>query len=1488
MRTCHITSFRTSMIFRIASAALLMCGSAANAGTVVLQGNINVDASTAATGSFNNSIAPAPQILEGAIGEWIAGSVITISAPPNFAFDTSQPVTAGIISAADATFMLVSPTVTPTASTILFSVAATSTTVQTQLQFNNIRMRATSCGPVVNPGDTAGVTVTSSVAPIMGNPLVNVTVTAANGPVHHYRVTAVPAIAKINETITITVQAEDACNNPTRQGLAPLAAIAITAGGAAKTFASGDLPGNFTLSNIAANAADILPGGNAFDANGRGTFKITSATAEGPIAVTVDDGTASGTVGATWIDPTIVVTPPVATNRVGTNHTVTAKVQRNGVNVPFVFVSFSVTGVNNLVGVGLTDVNGETSFTYPGLAGTAGVGADSITASTTVDGVAITSVAVAKNWINPECSLSLNPATNPKLVNQPSVVTVQVVDGNPIAPVVAQAVTFNVLSGPNAGLMFAGNTNALGQLDFSGYTTSAVAGTDVIEVTGVKNGVPFSCQISQDWITTGATLVPVTATNRVGTMHQVTATVVMNGVLQNAVPVTFTVVGANPQVAVVNTNASGQASFSYAGANPGLDTITATGTVGGQPFTSNAATKNWIDPVCTGLTPPTAVRLIGTAHSVTAKILRFAGGPNAVGATVNFSVTAGPNAGAAGAVVTNGVGEATFSYNSNGLIGTDTISATATVDGITQAVACTATIDWVNTGCMLTPVTDTNPVGSAHTVTATVVLNGVPQAGVTVNFASVGANVAAGMDITDANGHAEFTYNGAAPGVDTITSSGTVLVLGTPVPFNCTATKTWVTFNCNVVLDAPTSKVGTLTTATASILVNGAVPLFPPGVPVQFNVVSGPNVGNAGLVNTNGAGQAAFTYASNGLAGTDVINASVTINGSTFDCTPVNKEWIDPSCSFAATTPALTGGMRTLTITVLRKAGTPAVGVPVSFTVSGANNLVSGGDPPFATNASGVLTFTYTGANSGIDTITGSGTVNGVPFTCNVQQEWTNTGCMLTPGADTNQVGTDHTVTIEVLKNGVAQPGVIVGFEVTAGPNTGDTDVGFTNALGRATFTYTGDGGPGVDTITATGSVGGFPFTCIANKTWIEVTCSLDPAVATNAINTDHSVTATVTVNPPGALPDGNVVIFEILAGSPNVAGPAIVPTGGDTTAVFTYTGDGGVGTDTIRATGTVGGVPFSCTATKNWIDASCALAPLDETVPVNTSQDVTVTVTRNGAAAAGINVTFNVTAGPNAGKVSNQVTNASGEATFAYTGAAVAGTDTITASGNVDGVPFNCTAEKEWILDDDDGIPPDEENMGPNNGDGNNDGIPDSLQPNVTTFKDINGNPVTIESPAGTILMGVQALQVPQPELAPPGVVFPYGFFAFQVKNVAPGGGIEVKIFLHGGPTVNTYYKFGATPIIPVDHFYRFLFDGNTGSEVNADVITLHLIDGQRGDDDITANGIIVEPGGPALESENPQPIDNSAVCGLCGGGAAAMLPLMLAGLGVMYRRRR
>src|SRR5262249_47193292 len=48
--------------------------------------------------------------------------------------------------------------------------------------------------------------------------------------------------------------------------------------------------------------------------------------------------------------------------------------------------------------------------------------------------------------------------------------------------------------------------------------------------------------------------------------------------------------------------------------------------------------------------------------------------------------------------------------------------------------------------------------------------------------------------------------------------------------------------------------------------------------------------------------------------------------------------------------------------------------------------------------------------------------------------------------------------------------------------------------------------------------------------------------------------------------------------------------------------------------------------------------------------------------------------------------------------------------------------------------------------------------------------------------------------------------------------------------------------------HWYEFTFDGTTGAEFRDGLIVLHLMDGGRGDDDRLANGVIVDPGGPAI----------------------------------------
>jgi hypothetical protein len=75
---------------------------------------------------------------------------------------------------------------------------------------------------------------------------------------------------------------------------------------------------------------------------------------------------------------------------------------------------------------------------------------------------------------------------------------------------------------------------------------------------------------------------------------------------------------------------------------------------------------------------------------------------------------------------------------------------------------------------------------------------------------------------------------------------------------------------------------------------------------------------------------------------------------------------------------------------------------------------------------------------------------------------------ILTPEAATHQVGEQHAATAKILDSlGAPVVEALVDFKVTAGPNDGDSGTGTTSATGEATFTYTGDGGVGTDTLIA-------------------------------------------------------------------------------------------------------------------------------------------------------------------------------------------------------------------------------------------------------------------------------------------------------------------------------------------------------------------------------------------------------------------------------------
>ncbi len=155
-----------------------------------------------------------------------------------------------------------------------------------------------------------------------------------------------------------------------------------------------------------------------------------------------------------------------------------------------------------------------------------------------------------------------------------------------------------------------------------------------------------------------------------------------------------------------------------------------------------------------------------------------------------------------------------------------------------------------------------------------------------------------------------------------------------------------------------------------------------------------------------------------------------------------------------------------------------------------------------------------------------------------------------------------------------------------------------------------------------------------------------------------------------------------------------------------------------------------------------------------------------------------------------------------------------------------------------------------PNGGDGNNDGLPDSQQANVSSLPNSNdGSYLTLVAPAGSTLVDVAAVGNPSPGDAPAGVSFAIGFLTFQVSHLDIGSSTAVTLFLEGGGTVLSYWKYGPTPDNPTDHWYEFLYDGQTGAEILSDRVVLHFRDGARGDHDLTADGTIVDPGAPAVD---------------------------------------
>ncbi len=165
------------------------------------------------------------------------------------------------------------------------------------------------------------------------------------------------------------------------------------------------------------------------------------------------------------------------------------------------------------------------------------------------------------------------------------------------------------------------------------------------------------------------------------------------------------------------------------------------------------------------------------------------------------------------------------------------------------------------------------------------------------------------------------------------------------------------------------------------------------------------------------------------------------------------------------------------------------------------------------------------------------------------------------------------------------------------------------------------------------------------------------------------------------------------------------------------------------------------------------------------------------------------------------------------------------------------------------DGQPDATEDSAPNSGDGNSDGTPDREQMNVTSLPLADSSFLTLAMSPGQRFVDVALVDCPAPGGAPAGVVFPIGCLSFTLHGLVDGEAMDMELLFEDGSSGDTYYLYGPRPGNTAAHWYEFTDDGSTGAAVQPDKIVLHLMDGQRGDGDLTANGDIVVLGGPALK---------------------------------------
>ncbi|MEP6999384.1 MAG: Ig-like domain-containing protein [bacterium] len=818
--------------------------------------------------------------------------------------------------------------------------------------------------------------------------------------------------------------------------------------------------------------------------------------------------------------------------------------------------------------------------------------------------------------------------------------------GNP-APGVP--VTFTVLSGGGSVTGGTTSTDARGIAVVGSWTLGPVAQTNTLTATSPGlTGSPVTFIATA--VATAGTLAVNAGNNqtaKVNTAVGVAPSAVIRDANNNPVvgaTVTFAVASGGGSVtgAATQTDGSGVATVGSwtLGPTVGPNTLTATSTFGSATFTATAAAA----------APSTLAINAGDGQTSTSGsqvpippsvIVKDLNGNPVSGASVTFAVSSGGGSVSASQATTNANGIAT--------VGSWTLGAIAGANSLTASSGSLVPVTFTATGVPGTGVMSVNA-GDNQTATAntpvavapSVVIrdaNNNPVVGTTVTFAvTLGGGSVTGATI-QTNGSGVATVGswtlGAAVGTNTLTATST---FGS-VTFTATgaaAPPSTLAINAG---DGQTATAGSQVPIPPSVIVKDQNGNPVSGVVVTFTVASGGGSVNASPATTDVNGIATLgSWTLGTIAGANSLTASSgSLAAVTFSATGVTGAGVMSANGGNNQTAPVNTPVPVAPSVVIRDVNNnPVVGAAVTFSVASGGGSVTGATTQ--TDASGVATVgSWTlGTTVGTNTLTATSTFGSVTFTATATVGAPATLAINAGDGQTSASGSQVLIPPSVIvkdANGNPVSGVVVTFAVTTGGGSVNGSPATTNASGIATVgSWTLGASAGANSLTASsGSL--TPVSFSATGTVGTGTLSVNGGNNQNAtVNTAVLVNPSVIIKDTNGNPIANVsVTFAVASGGGSVTGATTTTNASGIATVGGWRLGTMVGSNTLTATSSAGGVTFTATGTAGAATQIVVLLGNNQTATVNTAVPIRPSVIVKdafGNPVAGVPVTFTVTGG--------------------------------------------------------------------------------------------------------------------------------------------------------------------------------------------------------------------------------------------------------------------